>query len=94
MKSAAEEVEDYYFVIIISDSGPLVPRLKTYLLKILGFNQANNFLLKTRSCCTSNAGGGEESPRDKKLLKTNSRGERSCLSDDLTDLCIASRRLH
>ena len=40
---------DYYCIIIISNSGPLVPRLKTYLLKILGFNQANNFLLKTRS---------------------------------------------
>ena len=50
---------DYYcIVIIISDSGPLVARLKTYLLKILGFNQANNFLLNTSSCSPSKWGEG------------------------------------
>ena len=46
-----------YNIIIISDSGPLVGRLKTYLLKILGFNQANNFLLKTLGCSPSKKGG-------------------------------------
>ena len=48
-----------YNIIIISDSGPLVGRLKTYLLKILGFNQANNFLLKTPTTTSSSNEGGE-----------------------------------
>ena len=68
---------DYYCIIIISDSGPLVARLKTYLLKILGFNQANNFLLNTSSCSPSKWGEGRlGSWSHKKLRVTNSLGER------------------
>ena len=83
---------DYYCVIIISNSGPLVPRLETYLLKILGFNQANSFLLKTRSCSSNNNGGrGDTLPTrlDKQYFAVM-----PVMTYLLTDLCRASRKLH